>query len=235
VTVETLEDSIYGDLTAYTGSTCTVPQPLAAGATYSCSITAPVSGAPGAQTDVVTATGTDENGDPVSDDASEEVIITDVPPVLAVVKEVSPETVWEPGGPVTYTVSVTNNSGPSDPVTLTGLVDDVYGDLTDPANPKISNSTCTLATIAPGATYSCTFHAQVSGKRGDSITDVVTATGTDDEGNPAEDSDDAQVVIDFPDTGVNLPPPLVGGGLALIGSGLVLVGVLVRRRIGNMR
>ncbi len=44
-------------------------------------------------------------------------------------------------------------------VTLTHLVDDVYGDLSvNAGNNAISNSTCTDNTVtAAGATYSCSF------------------------------------------------------------------------------
>ena len=50
-------------------------------------------------------------------------------------------------------------------------------------------------TIAPGASYSCSFTGAVSGNAGSSHTDVVTASGTDDDGNPVSDEDDATVTI----------------------------------------
>ena len=46
-------------------------------------------------------------------------------------------------------------------------------------------------TIAAGATYSCSFSGAVSGNAGSSHTDIVTASGTDDDGNPVSDEDDA--------------------------------------------
>ena len=50
-------------------------------------------------------------------------------------------------------------------------------------------------TIAAGATYSCSFTGAVSGNAGSSHTDVVTASGKDDDGNNVSDDDDATVRI----------------------------------------
>jgi glucose/arabinose dehydrogenase len=56
VTLASLQDSIYGDLTKATASTCAIGGVIESGAAYSCSFTASVTGQPGAVTDVVTAT-----------------------------------------------------------------------------------------------------------------------------------------------------------------------------------
>jgi hypothetical protein len=232
VTIETLEDSVYGNLVEYPGSTCTVPQTLEAGATYSCSITAPVIGVPGVQTDTVTASGTDENGNPVSSSAAAEVLITDVLPAIEVLKTADPTSLVEPGGAVEYSVRVTNNSSASDPVTLTSLLDSLYGDLTDPGNTAISDSTCELTTIQPNGTYECTFTAQVSGIGGGSVTDTVTAEGADDEGNPVQASADATVTITVlpPETGEGVPAPVVAAAVAALGIALLSAGMVLRRR-----
>lgn len=49
--------------------------------------------------------------------------------------------------------------------------------------------------LGVGATYECSFSASVTGDAGDRETDTVTATATDDQGNPAEASDSATVEI----------------------------------------
>ena len=49
--------------------------------------------------------------------------------------------------------------------------------------------------IAPGATYTCSFSANVSGNAGDFETDIVTASASDDDKNSVKDSDDATVTI----------------------------------------
>jgi hypothetical protein len=131
----------------------------------------------------------------VSDTAVAQVIITDILPTIVVTKTVEPISLLEPGGVVTYTVNAKNTSAPTDPITLTSLLDSLYGDLTDPANPKISGSTCQLVTIDPGDTDHCTFKAPVAGAAGAVITDTVTAVGVDDEANEAQASDDAAVSI----------------------------------------
>lgn len=195
ITLESLTDSVFGNLTTYPGSTCSAPQVLAPLGSYSCSIPGAVSGQPGLHTNEVTATGTDEYGNPLRASDPAEVAIQDLQPLIAVIKSANPESVVEPGASVVYTVRVTNNSVASDPVTLTGLVDNVYGNLVDAGNAAISNSTCSLVTIQPGNTYQCTFEAQVSGVGGGQVTDIVTATGRDDEQNPAQASDDAVVTI----------------------------------------
>lgn len=236
ITINSLEDSVFGDLTAYPDTTCTLPQVLApagqAGDSYSCSFTALISGDSGAHEDAVTATGVDDNGFQVSDTATAQVLITDLPPVLSVTKEADPTSVAEPGGTVVYSVGVTNHSALSDPVTLTALQDDVYGNLTDATNPDIADSTCALVTIDPGDTYECAFQAEVSGEAGDVVTDTVVAEGQDNEGNPAEDSDDAAVTVVWepPDSGSGVAPAAVAGGMAALGGMVLVAGAWLRRR-----
>ena len=71
-------------------------------------------------------------------------------------------------------------------MTITSLTDDVYGDLD-------GKGTCDVPqTIAAGATYSCSFTGRgLRQRRRNSHTDVVTASGTDDDGNPVSGHDDA--------------------------------------------
>lgn len=231
IEIQALNDTDFGDLTAYPDTTCELPQQLGSQQSYSCAITAPIGGPPGTHENTVTAEGVDENDNEVMDSATAQVLITDLLPFVAVVKTADPTTVAEPGGTILYTVQVTNSSASSDPVTLTTLEDDVYGDLTDPNNSDIANSTCGLVTIAAGDTYECTFEANVTGEAGDSVTDTVTAVGFDDEENEAEASDDATVTIVWepPDTGAGMAPMAVGGGLAALGSAILAAGVWLRR------
>ncbi len=191
VTITSLVDSIYGDLNGQ--GTCSVPQTIQPGGTYTCQFSGLVSGNAGdVETNVVTASGTDDEGTPVSDEDDATVTITpneDGIPEIEVIKTADPTLIPEPGGVVTFTVSVTNNSSPTDPVTITSLMDDIHGDLN-------GQGTCSVPqTIQPGDTYTCQFTATVTGNAGYSETDVVTASGTDDEGYPVEDSDDATVTI----------------------------------------
>jgi len=207
VTINSLMDTIYNDITTtghdgITSTTCVTGAVLAAGATYPCSFTATVSGDGGdSETDVVTAKGTDSRGNAVEGKDDATVTITDVLPSIAVVKTANPTTVYEPGGSVTFSVLVTNNSVSTDPVTIDdgvdgdgnayyGLYDSVHGDLNGQGDCSVPQ---TLA--GNGGFYSCSFTANVNGNAGDTETDTVTASGTDDEGNPVSASDSAVVTV----------------------------------------
>ncbi len=187
VTINTLVDDIHGNLNG--AGTCSVPQTILPGNIYQCNFTATVSGNAGdSETDVVTATGVDDDGDPVSDFDDATVDITDTPSSINVIKTASPLSVPEPGGNVSFTVQVQNTSS-ADTVTISSLIDSVYGNLN-------GKGTCSVPrTLVPGASFQCSFTEAVSGNAGDVEIDVVTATGTDDDGNPVSDSDDATVTI----------------------------------------
>ena len=106
-------------------------------------------------------------------------------------------------GPVTFTVVVRNNSA-VDTVYIQSLTDSIYGNVN-------GKGTCTLEDdiaegpsgsrrILPSASYTCSFVATVSKTE----TDVVTASGVDDDDQPVTDSDDATVTVN-----VTPPPPYV--------------------------
>jgi uncharacterized repeat protein (TIGR01451 family) len=141
------------------------------------------------QTDTVTATAHDDESNQVSDTASATVTIANATPTITVTKDAAPASVSEPGGTVTFNVTVKNTSVSTDPVTLTFLTDDKHGNLNG------QGSCATGGTIAPGATYSCSFTATVSGNGGYSETDIVTATVKDDENTSASAQDDATVAV----------------------------------------
>jgi hypothetical protein len=127
----------------------------------------------------------------VSDTDDATVTIDDVGSAgITVTKDATPLSLPEPGGTFTFDVTVTNDST-VDTVTIDTLSDDIYLDLT-----TASNSDCAVPQVlAPGATYSCSFEGDFTGNAGDEQTDVVTASGTDDDGAPVSDTDDATVTI----------------------------------------
>ncbi len=61
-------------------------------------------------------------------------------PQPVVTKTPAPASLPEPGGTVTFTVTVGNPSAAA--VTLVSLVDDVFGNLRDAGNPAVRNNTC---------------------------------------------------------------------------------------------
>jgi len=203
VTLNSLIDNVYGDLTAATDTTCSVPQTLTkSGGWYSCGFTGEFLGIPGAtETDTVTAVATDDEGNEDTATANATVLITNVPSSITVDKTANPTNVDEPGANVTFTVTVTNTST-TDVVTITSLIDSIHGDLT-----VANETTCSLPQdlAADGGSFSCSFVALVEGNAGDTETDVVTASGVDDDENYPEDAlDSATVTIDDVDPAAHL-------------------------------
>jgi uncharacterized repeat protein (TIGR01451 family) len=109
---------------------------------------------------------------------------------INVTKSANPTSVKEPGGPVTYTVTITNTSNVL--VTIENVVDDRFGDLDDSGGNGCFDVPINLAA---GASTFCQFTGNVTGAAGTSHVNVVTATGTDEFGNRVSDSDDARVDI----------------------------------------
>ncbi|MGH2688249.1 MAG: prealbumin-like fold domain-containing protein, partial [Actinomycetota bacterium] len=138
----------------------------------------------------VTATGGNET---VSDFDDATVTLTDVLPVITVVKTADPLTLPEPGGTFTFTVEITNDS--TEDVTIGEIVDDVYDDVDEAGN---DDSTCDELigdTLASGASVTCSFQGDFFGEDGDDQTDTVNVTVADDDENTATASDDATVTL----------------------------------------
>ena len=198
VTLTSLVDDVHGDLDGR--GTCALTQVILAGASYTCSFDATVTGNAGfVEVDTVTADGEDNDGASVTAQDDAEVSILNTTPQIVVVKTADPTVVLEPQGNVIFSLAVTNASVATDPLILTSLVDDVFGDVTDPLNPLLTSTTCELVVIDPGASYECEFVAPVNGEAGDVHTNVATVTSLDDEETEATASDDEDVdVVDVP-------------------------------------
>ena len=194
--IESLQDEVDGIVMDLDGrGSCSVPQTIPPGGFYACSFPVTVTGDAGDLVeDTVTATATDNEGSSVdvSDDAQIDII--DVPPEIDLQKSADPASVGAPGGVVTFSVRVHNDS--VEPVTLTSLSDDVYGDVADAGNPDLVSTDCAVPqVIPPQGSYTCQFEAGVLGAEGHLATDTVTGTATDDDGNTATDSDGATVGV----------------------------------------
>jgi len=196
VTIDTLTDSVLGDLNGQ--GDCAVPQTIAPLGSYSCHVTVFVSGNAGDSIyNLATASGIDDDGNPVSDDDDETVTVTDVPSEIEVIKTADPSQVDEPGGMVTFSFTV-NNLSSVDAVTLDTLNDSMLGNLN-------GQGTCAVPqTIPAGGSYSCSLSVFIAGEAGQSHTNVVTASGTDDDGAPVEDTDDATVTIEDVPSGIEI-------------------------------
>jgi uncharacterized repeat protein (TIGR01451 family) len=132
VTIDSIDDNVYGDLDGQ--GDCSVPQDLqpagSASDTYLCSFPGDVTGLDGDQAvDTVVVTGTGgSSGDPASAQDDATVFIFGTAPSVDIRKTASPLVLQPPGGVVTFTVTVTNTSA-ADTLSITELRDDVYGDL----------------------------------------------------------------------------------------------------------
>ena len=185
VTITSLSDDKFGNLAGK--GTCSVPQTIQPGSTYSCTFTGNVSGGPGfVHTNTVTASGVDDDGANVNGSASATVNVLNVPSSITVTKTPTPNRLPEPGGTVSYAVVVRNTST-VDAVTISSLVDNKFGSLNGKGN-------CTIPqTIVPGGSYSCSFSAALAGNAGGSHVNTVTASGLDDDNDPVSDSGSATV------------------------------------------
>jgi hypothetical protein len=130
---------------------------------------------------------------------------------ITVTKDATPVSLPQPGGQLgdpagefTFNVSV-HNDAQFTSVTINKICDDRHGTVvaiageTCPAGSgfPINSTTCVVPqTLAPQATYSCSFKAdEFSVVAVNNITDVVTFSGVDSHNNPVSASDPASVAI----------------------------------------
>ncbi|MCA1683925.1 MAG: Ig-like domain repeat protein, partial [Actinobacteria bacterium] len=126
-------------------------------------------------------------GPTACDDPAEAVVVTNVVPTIDIVSTATPLTRPEPGGTFTFDVVVTNPT--AETVTISGLADNVYGNLS-------TRGTCTTAigtVLAPGATYTCSFLGEFAGLAPVAQTNTTTVTVVDNIGATAAAADDATV------------------------------------------
>jgi hypothetical protein len=190
LTITSLTDSFYGNIAALPEpNTCDslIGVVLSPGESATCQFTVQFSGDAGvSRSSTMTVTATAPNGVVVSDSApTVTVSMTDEVPDISLSVEASPDDRPEPGGTFNYEVVVTNRSGES--VVLTSLGSDVHGNLN-------GRGTCeTGVTIPVGATYTCSYSAQFTGENRDRLTNLVSATVVDDEGNSVTEQQEARV------------------------------------------
>lgn len=186
VKINSLVDNVYGDLNGQ--GTCAVGAMLAPGESYICAFSAVITGDPGSDHfNQVTATGEDDDKNPVEASGSAKVSIKAGAGALKVTKTPSVDNVSEAGGMVHFTVNVENTGNIA--VNLTGLSDSVYGDLNGQGECAVPQ------TINPGSSYGCTFSGSVQGAPGATHFNEVTASGTDANNNAVSGSASASVGI----------------------------------------
>lgn len=184
LTITELVDLPFGDVTTVAGavqaSDCAVPQVLApagqAGATYQCTFAVAISGNPGAVTDTLTVRGLDDESNVLQLTDRQSVEIKNIPPAVAFDLKLDPESMPERGGALQLTATMTNLLT-HEPLDLTALTTN----LTEFAQ-GIQSSCTGSQTVAPGASYSCSYAATVDLNAGD-YNIVVTGTVSDDDGS----------------------------------------------------
>jgi uncharacterized repeat protein (TIGR01451 family) len=156
--------------------------------------TATVSGNAGdTRSEIVNASGQDSDNQPVNDQDSVFLLITDLLPSATLTTLASPASLPEPGGAVTYTVTVTNTSA-GEALTIDGLSDTIHGDLASQGNCSVPQ---TLEPTGPGNQdqYQCVFAATVSGNAGETVTNTISVTASDDDGNSVIENYEAGVSL----------------------------------------
>ena len=174
ITLDSLTDSVFGNLNGL--GTCATGAAIAGNSNYSCSFSQNISGtvaSPHSNTATVQVSDNETNSASTNDSAT--VNFTDVLPNITVNKSSVETSVDEPGGNVTYTFEVLNNT--TEAITLQSLDDNQFGDLN-------GQGTCTTPqNIAGNSSYTCSSTHNIIGNIGDTHTNTVTADVTDDEGN----------------------------------------------------
>ena len=138
------------------------------------------------------------------------------PGAISVDKDASVSSVTAPGGDVTYTVTVTNTSSPSQGVTITKIDDDKFGVIWDTVTDSgmaAADTTCDTELGADGRylaaatdSFSCTFVGSVTGNAGDTHTNIVTGSGVDDLDNPVSDTGTESVRVIADQVTVTIQP-----------------------------
>jgi len=126
---------------------------------------------------------------------------------LKVTKSPNPTSIYEPGGAITFTVTIENISQ-VESVRITSLSDDVFGNLASAQNVDVKDNTCVVmvasqpvlpvydANNSTANQVSCSFKGDVWGIPGDTHENEVTAGGVQISNNaPINGKDTAQVTI----------------------------------------
>ncbi len=125
---------------------------------------------------------------------------------LTATKNVTPASRPEPGGEFTFPITATNASSFTS-VTVETICDDRYGTVAGTGCPAgtlgtVNATTCTVPqTLAPGASYACSFTGNLLSQDATIDVDTVTFSGHDGSGHPVTASASAQAAVtDVPPT-----------------------------------
>jgi Flp pilus assembly protein TadG len=210
VTLDSLVDSVYGDLNGR--GDCETGGTIPVGGSYSCSFTESLSSPTLADhVNVVTATMLDAYLATVEESDTAVVTFTDEPGTISILKIANPSSVPETGGNVAFSFEVRNTG--AETVTLTSLTDSAFGDLNG------RGSCSTGGTIPAGGSYTCATTELVSGIGESRHMNRAIAVASDNEGNVVEAaSSTATVLFTLSANPIRITIPLMGGDPTLRGT-----------------
>ena len=203
VTLTALVDSRLGNLFGAPAANVTVNNclallntVLAPNATVQCTVTATLVGDVALpHTNTITVTGKDDEQNETSATADARVDFSDVKPTVDVTKTDGGASVAEPGGTVTYTLTIQNTSFEkvnvttlTDTVTYAKPAGSVTYDLLNPVAP-VSDSDCQAKVqggLDPGQTITCSFKLLLTGTA-QTVSDEVKVVVTDNDNSTGED------------------------------------------------
>lgn len=198
VTITSVVDDMLGDLTSSANSAWLVlgntgPIVLAQGASFTFSYSTMTVLNAGTIIGVVTVSGRDDEETAASASDSHTLSVSSEAPVITVVVD-GPAAISE-GTSAAYSCTIVNASPAStDPVTITSVVDDLFGDLTAAANAAwLAQDHTGPIVLARGASFTFSYTTPVLDAG--TVVNTMTVSGQDDEGAAASASDNHTLTI----------------------------------------
>lgn len=171
---------------------CSLPQILVPGSSYTCHFSETLSGNTGDMiVRSVTASVEDNEGNTSQEIQTVTVLIVDAPPQVALQATVDSQEVVEPGGNLDVQLHL-QNLGSGDTLRVVSLEDD-FGSLSG------RGDCMTGQDVDPLATYSCSYEITLNGAAGEDVTLAIQATMADDDGHQIN----IGTTLDFMFTGVD--------------------------------
>jgi uncharacterized repeat protein (TIGR01451 family) len=164
---------------------------------YTCTFNESLSGNAGDE-NLNSATVIVNNNASESDSASDNsrVAILNVDPVISMSRDAD-RSYAQTGDAVEFTITVTNNSVDTDPVTVNSIIDDIFGDVTL-AHDDITATDCGVGLpTQPGDSYTCSYTVLIPDLPVEFLTTTVSVSGTDDEFNAAFASEKTTLILDY--------------------------------------
>jgi hypothetical protein len=199
LSITSLTDDKFGNLlaeaeAAWVAAGNTAPLVLSSGESFSFSFDRDlVLDADEAHTNVVTVVGTNSGGETATAFDRHTVTGENVAPAVSVVKE-GEAVINEGGDTATFDVTITSNSVITDPLTITSLTDDKFGDLLAEAEAAwVAAGNTAPIVLQSGDSFSFSFDRDLELNVGETHVNVMTVVGTDDEGTTATAQDNHTV------------------------------------------